>query len=78
MKHKCLPPSARQAPRQVLPTMKPPKGYNYSEVPDPGDYHKSGQTMLNRDLKGASPLREQFEPTPMDPIRQHGRMGGIS
>lgn len=78
-KHYChLPPSAPQAKRQVLPQGSVHHNPVMKGVPSPGDYHKSGTTRIDRNLIGVSPLSEQFEPTPMDPIPQHQRMNGVS
>lgn len=34
------------------------------------------QGVKNRDLRGVSPQKEQFEPTPAMPVRQHFKMAG--
>ena len=35
-----------------------------------------GQKLVDRNLAGVNPLKEQFEPTPAEPIRQRARMAG--
>lgn len=35
-----------------------------------------GGRFVDRDLTKVSPLREQFEPTPAEPVRQHFKMAG--
>lgn len=37
---------------------------------------KTPTKFKSRDLAGASPLKDQFEPTPAAPVRQRYRMGG--
>lgn len=32
---------------------------------------------VERDLKTVNPLKEQFEPTKADPIKQHHKMAGM-
>ena len=32
--------------------------------------------FVDRDLCGTNPKKEQFEPTPAEPVRQRYRMGG--
>lgn len=34
------------------------------------------QCYVDRNLMGVSPLKEQFEPTPAEPVRQRARMAG--
>lgn len=43
------------------------------------DLHRpgEGQKFRDRNLMGVSPLKEQFEPTDSDPIRQHKKMAGM-
>ena len=36
----------------------------------------AGGRFIDRNLMGVNPLREQFEPTPSQPIRQRARMAG--
>lgn len=78
MTHKCLPPSAPQMKHRALPQGSIRHAPPPTPVPSPKDYHKSGSTFLDRNLLSVSPLAEQFEPTPMDPIPQHQRMNGVS
>lgn len=71
---KCLPPSAPQAKRMSLPSGSVPFGKAVQPVSAP----KVGLSCADRNLSGVSPLAEQFEPTPAQPITQHRRMGGVS
>ena len=34
------------------------------------------QTYMDRDLAKINPLKEQFEPTAAEPVRQHAKMVG--
>jgi hypothetical protein len=34
------------------------------------------QTYMDRDLAKINPLKEQFEPTAAEPVRQHAKMAG--
>ena len=34
------------------------------------------QSFVDRDLTKVNPLREQFEPTDAEPVRQHNKMAG--
>ena len=35
-----------------------------------------GGRFVDRDLRAVNPLKEQFEPTPAEPVRQHFKMAG--
>lgn len=35
-----------------------------------------GGRYVARDLKGTNPRKQQFEPTPQEPVRQRFKMGG--
>ncbi len=35
-----------------------------------------GGKFVSRDLRGVSPKKQQFEPTPAEPVRQHFKMAG--
>lgn len=37
---------------------------------------KTPMQYKDRDLKAVNPLKEQFEPTESEPVRQHHRMAG--
>jgi len=45
--------------------------------PDTG--HKAVKTghFKDHDLCGVNPLKQQFEPTPAEPVRQRARMAGV-
>jgi hypothetical protein len=48
---------------------KPSKGYSYPCPP-------AEMRFNDRPIMSTNPMREQFEPTDAQPIRQHKRMGG--
>lgn len=33
-------------------------------------------TFMDRNLMATNPMKEQFEPTPAEPVRQHAKMAG--
>ena len=37
---------------------------------------KAAEKLIERNLMGTSPLKEQFEPTDAVPVKQQSRMGG--
>jgi hypothetical protein len=42
----------------------------------PGTVEAKSQKFRDRNLMGTNPLKEQFEPTPAEPVRQRYKMGG--
>lgn len=38
---------------------------------------KTPMTYKDRNLMGMNPMKEQFEPTDAEPVRQHHRMAGV-
>lgn len=58
------------------------KSYKSSASGDFGDYWRTVSTpkapteLVDRNLMGVSPLKEQFEPTEAMPISNRKRMGG--
>lgn len=41
-----------------------------------GKANDEGGKFVDRNLKAINPLKEQFEPTDKEPVRQHNRMAG--
>lgn len=41
-----------------------------------GKSNDEGGKFVDRKLAGVNPLKEQFEPTPAEPVRQHFKMAG--
>ncbi len=39
---------------------------------------KAAGSLKDRNLSKVNPLKEQFEPTPANPVRQHKRMAGMA
>lgn len=50
-----------------------PKGPKVPAMPKGND---EGGKFVDRDLAAVNPLREQFEPTGPEPVRQHAKMAG--
>lgn len=42
------------------------------------EFYRAGvpTTYMDRNLMKVNPLKEQFEPTPAEPVRQHAKMAG--
>lgn len=53
-----------------------PKGPKFPAHSSKG--YKPGTKYRERDLQNTCPLKEQFAPTPGEPIPQHKRMAGVS
>lgn len=54
------------------------KGYGNTQVKAPKmpkGNDESGR-FVDRNLMGVNPLKQQFEPTPQEPVRQRFKMGG--
>ena len=44
--------------------------------PKPSKVNDEGGKYVSRDLMATDPKKEQFEPTPAEPVRQHFKMAG--
>ena len=53
--------------------MKTQKSYKAPRMPKGND---EGGRFVDRDLTKVNPLKQQFEPTAAEPVRQHNRMAG--
>jgi len=47
-----------------------------AKVPRMPKGNDEGGKFVSRDLRAVNPKREQFEPTPAEPVRQHFKMAG--
>lgn len=51
----------------------PPKAAKVPKMPKGND---EGGAFVSRDLRSVNPRKEQFEPTPAEPVRQRFKMAG--
>jgi hypothetical protein len=58
--------------------MADPKLVSAKKAAGRNEMYRAGvpNTYMDRNLMATNPLKEQFEPTPAEPVRQHAKMAG--